>query len=333
VILFTYARASRFTELDRAALARRWRVRDWPARPSLRWALATVGAVARAEAVVGWFAGWHTLLPVWAARALRRPAILVVGGFDVAAVPEIGYGSQRGGWRRCVARAALRGATRLVVNSEFSRAELAGNAGVADERVVVVHHGLPDPYGALPDSRAGAGPPVVLTAGVVDRDNLERKGLRTFAAAAALVPEARWVLAGRWDGDAAQALRAAAPANLELTGWLERDALDDLMRRAAVYVQASRHEGFGLSVVEAMLAGCLPVVTPAGALPEVVGDAGVIVDGSDAHAVAAGVRAALARGPEARRAARERALEAFPLARREAGLSAVLESALARRRA
>ena len=55
-----------------------------------------------------------------------------------------------------------------------------------------------------------------------------------------------------------------APPNVTLTGWVEEDELDALYRRAAVYVQASRHEGFGLSVAEAMLAGDIPVVTARG---------------------------------------------------------------------
>ena len=87
-------------------------------------------------------------------------------------------------------------------------------------------------------------------------------------------------------------------------------------RRASVYVQASWHEGFGMAVAEAMLAGCVPVVRDAGAMPEVVGDAGVLIAGSEPEQIAEGVRR---RWPRGRRAAGGRASacsDAFPLAAR-----------------
>jgi glycosyltransferase involved in cell wall biosynthesis len=98
-----------------------------------------------------------------------------------------------------------------------------------------------------------------------------------------------------------------------------------------VYVQASQHEGFGVSVAEAMLAGAIPVVTRAGALPEVVGDAGVVVDDATPAALAAGIRTALDAGPERRAAARERVLAKFPVEARRIGLEGLVARALAGR--
>jgi glycosyltransferase involved in cell wall biosynthesis len=92
-----------------------------------------------------------------------------------------------------------------------------------------------------------------------------------------------------------------------------------------VYVQPSHHEGFGLSVAEAMLAGCVPVVTAAAALPEVVGDAGVQVASDRPDEVAAGVRRALEAGPDAGARARERVLREFPVEMRRRGLYEAVE--------
>ena len=75
-----------------------------------------------------------------------------------------------------------------------------------------------------------------------------------------------------------------------------------------------------MTVAEAMLAGCIPVVTSAGALPEVVGDTGVVVESPDPAAVAAGVNEALGLPEDARSRARERVLDRFPLEVRRRGL-------------
>ncbi len=128
---------------------------------------------------------------------------------------------------------------------------------------------------------------------------LVQKGQLPFVRAARELPDVPFVLAGKWLDDAVDELRAAASPNVELTGWLSQDALLERYRRAAVYVQASRHEGFGLAVAEAMLAGCVPVVVNATAMPEVVGEAGVLIESQHPREVADGVRRALELGPDA----------------------------------
>jgi len=329
-ILFVYSRESTFVSIDRRLLARRWEVEERPqARPpvNLVWIAA---AVLRSDLVFGWFASWHTLWPMTFAWLMRRPSVLVIGGFDTASLPQIGYGLQQRPLMGRISRWTMRRATRLITNSEYSAREIAAHVGIPRSRVEVVHHGVPDPYGAVP---AGAREPLALTVGVVDRRNLERKGLLPFVRAAALAPDVQFVVAGKWEGDAVEELRAASPPNVTLTGWIEQDELESLYRRASVYVQASRHEGFGLSVAEAMLAGCVPIVSEAGALPEVVGDAGIVLSGDSPspEEIAGGVRLGLALDDAARERARHRVVDRFPLSMRAEGLERVVESAFAAR--
>ena len=61
------------------------------------------------------------------------------------------------------------------------------------------------------------------------------------------------------------------------------------LRRATVFVHPARWEGFGLAVLEAMLAGLPVVATNVSSLPELVGDAGVLVPPDDAGALARGI--------------------------------------------
>jgi glycosyltransferase involved in cell wall biosynthesis len=146
--------------------------------------------------------------------------------------------------------------------------------------------------------------------------------------AARHLPDVRFVFVGKWHDDAIEHLRSLAGDNVEFTGWLSDEDLESLYARASVYVQASRHEGFGLAVAEAMLAGCVPVVMDVTAMPEVVNGAGVLISSQEPEAVAAGIAEALARGPEAHVAARQRILDEFPMQIRRDGILGVVEDAL-----
>lgn len=329
-ILFVHPVNPSFIRIDRDALAERWEVEDLhqPGRVPKLW--RGIRGVLSADVVVGWWASWHTFVPFTLAWLLRRPSVLIVGGYDTANVPDAGYGFQRGGARRLLSRWVMRRARVLVTNSHSSKAEIGRNISPSlAERVVVLHHGVPDRFGALPSGERGR---MALTVGVVVESNLERKGHRVFVEAAAGLPDVEFVLAGKWGEDGAiDALRSLAGENVRFTGWVEDDELDALYARAAVYVQPSAHEGFGLSVAEGMLAGCVPVVSDRGSLPEVVGDTGVVVAGREAPETERGVRLALemlAADPAAGGRARERVVTEFPLSMRVSGLQAIVARAL-----
>ena len=329
-ILFVYSRPASFVEIDLELLRERWDVREW-AQPG-RYAnpVAVADAVRRADLVFGWFASWHTFLPFTLARLLGKPSLLVTGGFDTADMPEIGYGYQQGGATKRLASTIIHSATRLVANSEYARDEVVRNVGVRPEDVSVVYHGVPDPFGELP---RGDREPVVLSVGQVGWLTYERKGLRPFVQAARLAPELRFVLVGQWLDGAVDLLRELGGDNVEYTGRVSDEELAAWYRRASVYVQASRHEAFGLSLAEAMLGGCIPVVTRAGALPEVVGDVGIQLDRGDPETIADAARQVIDAGEDERARARQRVLTSFPLEARRDGLQAAVEETLSRARA
>jgi glycosyltransferase involved in cell wall biosynthesis len=326
-LLFVHSRQASFIAIDRDILAERFEIEDlyqpgrWP-NP-----VKVVRGVVRADIVFGWFASWHTFFPITLAWLLRKPSVLIIGGFDSANMPDIGYGYQQGGLRRWASRWIMRRAGRLMTFSDYSLGEISRNTPIPPQRVTVLHLGVPDPFGDVAPNKER----LALTVGAVDRGTLLQKGQLPFVQAARELPDVRFVLAGKWLDDAVEQLRAAAPENVEFTGWLSDEDLRALYRRAAVYVQASRHEGFGLAVAEAMLAGCVPVVVNVTSMPEVVGSAGVLIESPRPQAVAAGIARALALGPDANRSARERILTTFPMESRRDGILRVVDEALAGR--
>jgi len=324
-ILYVHSRRASFVAIDREILAERYEIEDLY-QPG-RWAnpLKVIRGVLRSDVVFGWFASWHTFFPVTLAWLLGKPSVMIIGGFDTANMPDIGYGYQQGGIRRWASRFIMRRATRLATNSEYSLSEIERNTPIPPSRVRVIHHGVPDPFGDEPGPKERE----ALTVGAIDRTTLVQKGQIPFVEAARLLPDVRFTFAGKWLDDAVEQLRGRAGENVTFTGWLSDEDLHSAYRRAAAYVQASRHEGFGLAVAEAMLAGCVPVVMNVTAMPEVVGDAGVLIESQEPAEVADGVRRALELGPDAARRARERILTAFPMERRRDGILEVVEDALA----
>jgi len=171
-------------------------------------------------------------------------------------------------------------------------------------RAVLARHGL---LGAT-----GAPRPYVLLVGEFSARKNHAGLLAAFARAAATraggapaLPEDWLLVLGGPRGDAAESLRAAAaqaglpPARLVLPGWVPDADLPALLAGAAVYACASLHEGFGLPVLEAQACGAPVLCSDRGALPETLGDCGVLADPADPEAFAAAL-AALARDPARR---------------------------------
>lgn len=320
-ILFVHNGQERFVRDDFEILAQNHPVTDWYQPGRAYNPIRLLQQISRHDLVFCWFASWHTLAPVLLAKAFGKPSVVVVGGYDTANVPEAGYGAQRGGLPKIVSRTVIRHATMLIVNSHAARKEAIANAGADPAKISVIYHGVhPLPMGPLERE------PVALTVGNVWRENLLRKGLLPFVQAAAYLPEVRFVLVGRWCDDSIEDLKAIATPNVEFTGWVSDEELVGWYQRASVYVQASLHEGFGLSVAEAMTAGCIPVVSRNGSLPEVVSSLGMIIDNVEPQMMADAIRQTLKHPPALKESVHDRVLAEFPMVRRQTGLRNLIDS-------
>ncbi len=323
-VFFIHTGAESFTRIDRDLLAESFETEDFhAARKFPADFLRYWRGVRRCDAVFCWFAGWNSLWAIMFARLLGKKSILIVGGYDIANLPEAGYGNQRSGAMKLLSRLAMRLADRLITNSCYSQKEAERNAGIPQESIRVVYHGVPDPFDSLPAPKER----MALTVGNVEWANLKRKGIEPFVRAAQYAPDAQFVVVGNWADDAIKYLQSIAAPNVVFTGRVGDETLLDYYRRASVYVQASLHEGFGMSVAEAMLAGCVPVVTRFGALPEVVGECGVFAS-VEPQELARAIQTALTKEVQEGEKARARVLRNFPLENRKRALRELVEETL-----
>ncbi len=181
----------------------------------------------------------------------------------------------------------------------------------------------------------GERPFTVLFVGRINAAKGQRELVRAYAAfRAAFDRPSRLVLVGRDDGEAdpfLQALRRdvaelGLDAHVRLTGGIDDDALDRSYAAADLYVSLSRHEGFGVPLVEAMAHGVPVLALAGGAVPYTLAGAGRLLEDAAPDAVAAAMLA-LARDPAARAALCERGtrrLADFALDRQRAVLGSAL---------
>jgi glycosyltransferase involved in cell wall biosynthesis len=205
---------------------------------------------------------------------------------------------------------SLRRAHHILADSHATQRDLTRLLGVPAERISVIYPGVDEQFCPLP---ASASAPVRRRLGLPDTfllfvGTLEpRKNLVRLLEALHRLPNAPpLVLAGRrgWLYD--EVFAAVERLHLhERVCWLdfvEDTDLPALYNLAEAFIYPSLYEGFGLPVAEALACGTPVVTSRLASLPEVAGDAAILVDPFDSAAIAAGIQQALDAGEHFRAA-------------------------------
>jgi glycosyltransferase involved in cell wall biosynthesis len=231
---------------------------------------------------------WHA---VRAARPTGVPVVLTLWGSDVLSLPH------RGWWQRAMVRQALQGASAWTSDAQvlLRAAQAIAGADAPPWRAWI-------PLGIDPPPDVGA---VVRERRILScrlHKPLYRIDaiVRAFAQATPEMPG--WVLEVAAAGEQTPALRALAQAlgvadRVEFTGMLAAPELAQAYRRSALFVSVPESDGTSVSLLEAMAAGCLPVLADLPANREWVrdGENGLIV-GEGAAVLVDALAQALVRG-------------------------------------
>jgi alpha-1,3-rhamnosyl/mannosyltransferase len=209
-------------------------------------------------------------------------------------------------WRlKASVRASVRRSRVVLALSSFTRDRILHHYDIAPERVVVALAGVDPRWRRLPEDEVdrrlaplGLPPTYVLAVGNLHpRKNIARLVRAVAAVRRAGIADVGLVIAGQqaWRGEdvMAEIARVGGGSWTAVTGFVPDPVLEALYSGARVVAYLSIYEGFGLPVAEALSVGAVVVASDATAIPEVAGDAAIMVDASCDDAVTDGLVAAL----------------------------------------
>ncbi|MFH1008922.1 MAG: glycosyltransferase family 4 protein [Candidatus Latescibacterota bacterium] len=270
-----------------------------------------------------WFADYHSLIPILVAGVLGRKSVLVVGGYDVANMPELRYGVFVRKFRGLCAGCSLRNASFVLPVAESLIQDIYENVGDVKGTIEVIQTGY-DYEKWKPNEPKTANQ--VLTVAIVDSHQRCRiKGIDLFIEIAKRMPDMEFVLVGVND-NGRDLIEKISIDNLVVVGRIQQDELLRYYQTARIYAQLSLREGLPNVLCEAMLCECVPVGSDIASIADVIGDTGIILKSREVDEGVNAIQEALK--SDGGKLARHRIMRMFPQRKRDEALKELMDSLL-----
>lgn len=273
-----------------------------------------------ADVTFSWFAGSHAFLTVKLAKLLRKKSIVIVGGYEVANIPNINYGLLSRKLSAKMVKNFLNDVDLILPVDKGLKLNLT-ELGIENNIIQVLPTGYDfKEYKNHNDIKEN----LVITVSVGNTwDRVKLKGLDTFVRSAKFLPEVEYILIGITD-EALIRLREIATPNVKFIEPLPQKKLISYYRKAKCYCQLSMREGLPNALCEAMLCECVPVGTEVQGVTTAMGSTGFYVSYGDIEGTSKAIHKALK--SDKGKFARERIIKKFPLSQREKELRNILKN-------
>lgn len=234
--------------------------------------------------------------------ATRKPFVVTVHDIGPLTHPE--YFSPKGTWimKRSLAQ-AVKKADGFICVSQSTANELESYVGPSiTGRIKVVHEGISrdfvtpadDSWIKLTDSLGIGDTPFILSAGAISPRKNTLLIIKALTLLARVIPHHLILVGG--DGWSMQKVHKELGSSeiadrVHMTGYVSDEQLKGLFGAASAYLHPSLYEGFGLTLLEAMAQNCPVITSNVYSLPEVAGDAAILVDPASVDEIAEAIRA------------------------------------------
>lgn len=191
----------------------------------------------------------------------------------------------------------------IIAVSENTKRDIVEILKIPEERIKVVYEGTDRAYNIQQTTKEIEGTKkkynirgkYLLAVGTLEPRKNIRRVIEAFNILKPQFPDLSLVIVGKmgWGEDFEKCQMTNDKCQIKFTGYVPKEDLACLYQRAQVFVYPSLYEGFGLPVLDAMTSGCPVVTSNVSSLPEVVGDAGVLVDPNNVEDIAGGILKAM----------------------------------------
>lgn len=239
-------------------------------------------ATAGCDIVVCQFGGYHTWVPAFWKNILGKKLIIVLGGYDCVSFPAIGYGAFANKWMSKSIRYSYKRADLLLPVHESLMYEENTYApehphkqgiraflpNLSTAHRVIFNGYDPDSWTFNPVETERK-TIISVAGGFEEKRRATLKGIDLLIEAAKDLPEVDFILVGGH-------LQDVSP-NVKCIPETSQEELNRMFSRSGYIAQLSLSEGFPNALSEAMLCGCLPIVSDVASMPDIVGDLGCIL--------------------------------------------------------
>ncbi len=231
------------------------------------------------------FHGTMAMLPL----AVRMPTVITIYDLVLEKFPETMY------WKnwlslKTLMRVSARKASKIIAISENTKKDIMEYFRIDEEKIRVIYLGVnsqfspqPDPNGTDVLSKYNLTDGYILSVGTLEpRKNFHRliNAYKMVASSGQKTPKLVIIGGHGWGNEELGKLvrESGLDERVMLAGYVQDDDLPILYRQATAFVYPSLYEGFGLPPLEAMACGTPVITSNLSSIPEVVGDAAILID-------------------------------------------------------
>ncbi len=297
-ILYWHVKKSSFVIKDLEILSSKFKVNEFLFKPknniSILWEFTKQIYICLrflfvSDGVICQFASYHSLLPVLIFKLFGKKTMIIAGGTDCVAFPSINYGNFQKKYLKWFTKKSFQLANIIspvdetlinyhysYQNNDYPQQGYRFHVKKIKAKDEVIYNGFDS--GKFDILSAFRQPNSFLTvAGNLETETFRKlKGIDLIISAAKQFPNCTFTVVG---GKSAHFFNK--PDNLILLDFVKNEELPNIYNSYEYYLQLSLSEGFPNALCEAMLCGCIPIVSNVGAMPKIIGNTGFILNKKD----------------------------------------------------